>query len=156
TKFSAKTFIDDLHARVEKGHPESEDDARNMAKRDAVHIEQDFSKKIGSEQGTIIDPLKQQARDPKLAGFEAAKKPVPIPPPAYPAAPGRVDPSLVTPKAKPDPEVSLQGESDRLDGAMAKNRLSDDQLAQSREPSFLKTLKARQDAQQKIVEARAA
>ena len=37
---------------------------------------------------------------------------------------------------------------------MQKNRLSDDQLAQSQEPSFLKTLKAKQDAQQKIVEAR--
>src|SRR5260221_10804622 len=39
---------------------------------------------------------------------------------------------------------------------MGNNRLSDDQLAESREPSFLKTLKAKQDAQQKIVEARAA
>jgi len=155
-KFSAETFINELHERVEKGHPETEDDARSMAKRDAVHIEEDFTKQIATEQGTVIDPLKQQASDPKIAGFDAPKKPVPIPAPAYPAAPGRVDPALVTPKPKPDPEVSLQAESDRLDGAMTKNRLSDDQLAQSREPSFLNTLKTKQEAHQKIVEARAA
>ena len=154
--FSAAGFKADLKRRVESKPPKSEEDAKKLAKSDAVqHFEQDFSKGLATEQGKVTGPLNQQASgDPKKAGFEAGVQAVPIPKPVYPPPPGPVDPSLVVPKPKPDPEVSLQQESDRLSGAMQHNRLSDDQLEQSREPSFLKTLKAKQDAQQKIGEAR--
>ena len=154
--FSAAGFKADLKKRVESKPPKSEEDAKKLAKSDAVqHFEQDFSKGLATEQGKVTGPLNQQASgDPKKAGFEAGVQAVPIPKPVYPPPPGPVDPSLVVPKPKPDPEVSLQQESDRLSGAMQHNRLSDDQLEQSREPSFLKTLKAKQDAQQKIGEAR--
>jgi hypothetical protein len=154
--FSAAGFKADLKKRVESKPPKSEENAKKLAKSDAVqHFEQDFSKGLATEQGKVTGPLNQQASgDPKKAGFEAGVQAVPIPKPVYPPRPGPVDPSLVVPKAKPDPEVSLQQESDRLSGAMQHNRLSDDQLEQSREPSFLKTLKAKQDAQQKIGEAR--
>ena len=156
--FSAAGFKADLKKRVESKPPKSEDDAKKLAKSDAVqHFEQDFSKGLATEQGKVTGPLNQQASgDPKKAGFEAGVQAVPIPKPVYPPPPGPVDPSLVVPKPKPDPEVSLQQESDRLSGAMQHNRLSDDQLEQSSEPSFLKTLKAKQDAQQKIGEARIA
>jgi hypothetical protein len=156
--FSAAGFKADLKKRVESKPPKSEDEAKKLAKSDAVqHFEQDFSKGLATEQGKVTGPLNQQASgDPEKAGFEAGVQAVPIPKPVYPPPPGPVNPRQVVPKPKPDPEVSLQQESDRLSGAMQHNRLSDDQLEQSREPSFLKTLKAKQDAQQKIGEARIA
>jgi len=152
--FSAKDFKLALRARVEGNPPRTESDAKKLAKSDAVqHFEQDFSAKLAAEQGKVVDPLKQQAKDPSIAGFETPTKAVPIPDPEHAAPPIGVDPALVVPKPRTDTEVSLQHENDRLDGAMQTNRLSEDQLAQSREPQFEKALGAKYRAEQQIIEA---
>ncbi|MEP7306040.1 MAG: DUF4157 domain-containing protein [Acidobacteriota bacterium] len=156
-QFSAAEFKADLKKRVEAKPPRSEDEARNLAKSDAVaHFEDDFSSKLAKEQGKVTDPLTEQAKDPAAAGFDAPVNAIPIPKPAQSPSPTRVNPTLVVPKRQPDRDVALQRENDRLSGAMQNNRLDDDQLAESREPSFIKTLTAKNDAEHQIVEARAA
>ena len=154
----AKKFKEDFHAIVDANPPATERDARKLANREqAVQpFEGPFSKSLADQQAVVTKPLDQRARNEPAVEVAPTKEAKPIPRPVYPPAPGPVNPALVVPKPKPDPEVSLKEDSDRLDGAMQKNRLADDQLANSREPSFLKTLKAKQDAQQKIVEARSA
>lgn len=153
----AKKFKEEFHRIVDANNPPAtESDARKLANREqAVQpFEGPFSKNLADQQAVVTKPLDQRAKNEPAIEVAPPKEAKPIPRPVYPPAPGPVNPALVVPKPKPDPEVSLKEDSDRLDGAMQKNRLSDDQLANSKEPSFLKTLKAKQDAQQKIVEAR--
>jgi hypothetical protein len=155
-EFSADEFKAELRRRIEANPPKTETQAREMAKSDALArgFEDDFSGKVAVEQGKVINPLKDAAAKEPPAGHDPAIRAVAIPTPVYPAPPEAVDPALVTPKPLPDEAVSLQHESDRLEGAMQNNRLSDDQLAQSREPDFEKALRAKQAAEHQIVVTR--
>ena len=151
--FSAETFKIELRNRIKDKGPKTESQAKEFAKKPPIeHFEEDFSKNVAAEQGRVTGPLKEKA-DPKPKGGVAGKTPEAIPPPIYPSAPKAVDPKLATPKPKTDQEISLQDESDRLDVTMQKNRLSDEQLADSREPSFVETLKIKQETKQKLAEA---
>jgi hypothetical protein len=152
-KFSAQTFKDQLKDQIKGKGPKTEDEARKFAKNPPIeHFEKPFSENIAQKQSKVTGPLNEKA-DPDPKGGVAEKEEKGIPDPVYPPAPKPIDPKLVVPKAKTDQEISLQHESDRIDGTMEKNRLSDEQLAESREPSFLGTLKLKREAQQKIAEA---
>jgi hypothetical protein len=152
-QFSAEEFKKDLLAKINQKQPESESEAKAFAQKPPLeHFEDDFSGKVATEQGKVTGPLEQKAAAPPSGGV--VEKPVgDLPKPVHSPYPKPVDPKLAAPKAKTDQEISLEHENDRLDGAMEENRLSDEQLAESREPSFEETLKARQDAKQKIAEA---
>lgn len=151
--FSAKTFKEDLKFRINAKGPKNESEAKAFAQKPPLeHFQEDFSDGIAKKQGEVTGPLEEKAK-PEPTGGVAEKPVMGIPNPVYPPAPKPVDPKLATPKPKADQEISLQHEGERLDGAMEQNRLSDEQLAESREPSFLETLKTKQEAQQKVAEA---
>ena len=76
-----------------------------------------------------------------------------MPKAAPPPAPRRVDPKLAAPKPKAWWEISLKRESDRLDQTMRENRLTEPQLAESREPKFIETLELKREAQKRVAEA---
>lgn len=67
--------------------------------------------------------------------------------------PQAIDPAAATPKPKTDAEISMEAESRSMDDLMAARKMTDQQLAESNEPSFLKTLDAKQQAKQKAAEA---
>jgi hypothetical protein len=152
-RFSAKKFKDDLKARVDKKAPHDEREAKDLAKQPPLeNFEQQFASDVAEEQRNVIGPLEEKAKQPPSGG-RAEKPIVEVPKAAAPSVPQSVDPKLAAPKPKAWWEISLQRESDRLDEAMRENRLSDQQLADSREPSFIETLKVKQEAQKKVVEA---
>lgn len=152
-KFDALTFKNDLLSRLQGKGPKTEEQAREFAHKPPIgHFEDPFSENIALEQSKVIKPLEEKA-DSNPKGDVTGKKAKEIPKPFYPPPPQPVDPKKVAPKAKTDQEVSFQRESAHIDGVMQKNRLSDEQLAESREPSFLNTLKVKQETQQKIAEA---
>jgi hypothetical protein len=151
--FSAEKFKEDLMSRINAKRPETESEAKAFAQEPPVkHFEEDFSRKVALEQGQVTGPLEAKAK-PEPTGGVAEKPIVDVPKPVLPPAPKPFDPKLATPKPKTDQEISLQHESDRLDGAMQENRLSEEQLADSREPSFIETLRLKQEAQKKVAEA---
>ncbi|HVY04699.1 MAG TPA: hypothetical protein VHB46_01860 [Burkholderiales bacterium] len=152
-RFSAESFKADLLSRVGKLKPRSEDDAKSMAKEPPLdHFEDGFSNKLASEQGAVTGPLERQAAAGPTDGKVEKDPGVEIPNPRPAQKPLAVDPRLAAPKARTDAEVSRQKEADRVDQAMAKNKLDDNQLAESREPSFLETLKLKQEAKKKAME----
>lgn len=152
-KFDAQAFKKDLKNRIKGKGPRTERQAKDFAKKPPIeHFEEDFSKNVAEEQSKVTEPLEKRT-DPNPKGGVIEKEGIEIPKPPYPLPPKPIDPKMVAPKAKTDQEISLQHESARISETMQKNRLSDEQLAESGEPSFLETLKVKQEAQQKIAEA---
>lgn len=151
--FSADKFKEDLKSRINAKGPKNESEAKAFAQKPPLeHFQKDFSDGIAKKQGEVTGPLEEKAK-PEPTGGVTEKPIVEVPNPAHPPAPKPVDPKLATPKPKADQEISLQTEGERLDGTMQENRLSDEQLAESREPSFAETLKIKQEAKQKVAEA---
>lgn len=110
-----------------------------------------ISNDVAQKQNEMVEPLQRQIANPPRP--DDPKKPVAIPGPGAPPVPAPVDPALATPKPRADAESEMHRQGERLDAAMAKNRLSDEQLAESREPSFLETLQAKQQAKQALAQA---
>ncbi|HEX6320914.1 MAG TPA: DNA/RNA non-specific endonuclease [Burkholderiales bacterium] len=152
-RFSAEAFKKDLMERVNQKAPRDEGEAKALAKEPPLqNFEQEFAGKVAAEQGKVTGPLAEKAGRPPSGG-EVDKPPGEVPKAARPPAPKPVNPKLAAPKPKAWWEISLKRESDRLDDTMRQNRLSDPQLADSREPSFIETLKLKQEAQKKAAEA---
>lgn len=152
-KFSAESFKSDLMKRINAKQPESEDEAKAFAQKPPLdHFEEEFSGNVAKEQAQVTDPLEKKAEATPSGGV-VEKKATELPKPRYAAPPAPVDARLATAKPKTDQEISTEHESDRLDNAMQENRLDDDQLAESREPSFIETLKVKQQAKQAAAEA---
>lgn len=152
-KFSAEKFKADLRAKINAKQPESEGEAKAFAEKPPLeHFEQNFSGEVAKEQGNITGQLEKQAI-PKPTGGVVDKQAIPIPDPKKPPPVKPANAGQAIPKPRTDEEISQQRQSDRLDDAMEDNKLSDDQLAESREPSFIETLHKKQEAKQKAAEA---
>jgi hypothetical protein len=152
-KFSAEEFKADLLKRIDSTKPQTESDAKAFAQKPPVqNFEMEFSGKVAGEQKKVTDPLDQKASASPVGGV-AEKEVKGVPDPKYPGAPRPVNPKLAIPKQRTDEEISAQSESDRVDGAMAENQLTDDQLKESREPTFIETYEVKEQAKQKAAEA---
>jgi len=152
-QFTADQFKKDFEALVNKQNPPRDaDEVKAFSQNPPIEtFPKDFSDGVAKKQGEVTDPLKQQTA--KKPAPDKPKETVDVPAPIQPRAPAPVDPKLAVPKARTDQEISLQHEGDRIDDAMRENDLSDDQLAESREPQFLETLKVKEEAKQKVAEA---
>ncbi|MFL6573775.1 MAG: hypothetical protein ACJ8G4_18595, partial [Burkholderiales bacterium] len=141
SRFSAEAFKAQLKEKIGAKKPHDEDEAKALAKQPPLeNFEQDFSGKVAQEQGKVTGPLERKAV-PDPTGGKAEKPEVALPKPVSPPAAKPVAPQRAAPKPKAWWEISRKKESDKLDSAMSENKLSEDQLEQSREPSFIETLK---------------
>ena len=153
SRFSAEGFKEELKKKISAKKPRDEDEAKALARQPPLeNFEQDFSGKVAQEQGKVTGPLDRKAV-PDPTGGKAEKPEVAVPKPVSPPAAKPVAPQRAAPKPKAWWEISRKKESDKLDSAMSDNRLSEDQLEQSREPSFVETLKVKREAQKKAAEA---
>jgi hypothetical protein len=153
SRFSAEGFKQDLMKRVNAKRPRDEGEAKALAKQPPLeNFEQEFSGKVAQEQGNVTGPLDQKAV-PNPGGGKADKPEASVPKPVAPPAAKAVEAQRAAPKPKAWWEISRKKESDKLDSAMSENRLSEQQLEDSREPSFVETLKLKREAQKKAAEA---
>jgi len=153
SRFSAESFKEELKKKISAKKPRDEDEAKALARQPPLeNFEQDFSGKVAQEQDKVTGPLDRKAV-PDPTGGKAEKPEVAVPKPVSPPAAKPVAPQRAAPKPKAWWEISRKKESDKLDSAMSENRLSEDQLEQSREPSFIETLKVKREAQKKAAEA---
>lgn len=151
-KFSADSFKERFWTLINAAKPKTESEAKKMAKTPPVgDISESFSGDLAEKQSVITDPLEKTISNPEAG---VAEKPIiPLPKPVRPPVPASVDSKLVIPKIKTDQAISEQKEIDRIDTAMSKNKLSDDQLTESREPLFTKAYTKKEFAKQKAAEA---
>ena len=129
-------------AKEFKRHPpleEAKQSIRGQVKEQNQNIVGPLANKVGVEQ-----PPKSQlpvTKPGELVEGKAGKEPTPI------------SRTAAAPKPRLDNEVSFEKESASLDELMAKNEMTEDQLAVSNEPQFVQALGAKKEAQQKAAEA---
>ena len=153
SRFSAESFKQELMTRINTKKPRDEGEAKALAKDPPLQgFEQDFAGRVAEKQSEVTGPLEKRASEPPSGG-KAEKLDAGVPKPKPSPAPKPLDAKLAAPKPKAWWEISLKHESDKLDGAMRDNRLSEQQLADSREPKFIETLELKREAQKKAAEA---
>jgi len=160
-KFDAKEFKEQFKKMVEKNERDSGKIPRTATAVKAYStnppIDQSFSNVVSNDvskkQTEITGPLEEAAiLEPRKNVAKKDNKEVPKA--FHQAPPKQIEPKLAIPKPKTEQEVSsVQNEGLKIQNAMDNNQLSDEQLAQSREPSFTETLKFKDKTLKKISES---
>jgi hypothetical protein len=160
-KFDAKGFKEQFKKMVEKNEREPGKIPRTATAVKAYStdppIDQSFSNVVSNDiskkQTEMTGPLEQIAilEPDKNVAIKDKKE---VPKAFHQAPPKQVEPKLAIPKPKTEQEVSsVKSEGERIQNAMNFNQLSDEQLAESREPSFIQTLKFKDETFKKISES---
>jgi hypothetical protein len=155
-KFDAKDFKDKFKKMVEENGKVPRTATAVKAYSKDPPIDQRFSDNVSNDiskkQSEMTGPLEKTAilEPSKEVKYKEKKE---VPNPFHQAAPKQIEPKLAIPKPKTEQEVSsVQNEGVRIQNAMDNNQLSDEQLAESREPSFIQTLKIKDETLKKISE----
>ena len=152
-KFDAETFKGLLLDKIRQILPQDEDQAKAFPKSNKLaDVKSSVSDTVAQEKQNAVGPVDQKMTAQLPAGQLEKPDNVPIPPAKPAAAVPKIDPKLAAPKPKTDQEISLQHESDKLDDQMTENRLTKDQLANSKEPKFIQALDFKEKTQQRIAE----
>ncbi len=151
--FNAEAFKKQLNDRIEGAlpkddnetvdryeHPHKAEKAMNEAKDGMKADVKDEKKKAGNAiETTSTEVPNQQLAVPKISADmqpeDAGKKP------HIPKA------ESAAPKPKTDQEISMEKEAQSLDNQMAESDVTDEQLANSNEPTFGEALSSKQEAQ---------
>lgn len=153
-RFSAATFKTLLNAELaglEKKLPHSESDAKKF-KRDKPleKVREGISGKVNEENQKVAAPITSETAqpsppesgiEPQEAGTLAKEN--------LGSRPRPMNPSAAVPKPKQDEEISMEKKSRGLDELMAESKLTDQQLANSNEPNFIRALDTKKEAQKK-------
>jgi hypothetical protein len=152
-RFGAERFKTDFRALVAKqSPPQTASEVKAFARDPPLkEFPTAISNDVVKQQGELAQPLQQQAL--KKPPPDKPKDVVSIPAPVYPARPVAPSSKSALPPRRTDWQTWAPAHRETLNSAMDANRLTEDQLAASREPTFLSALSAKQQAQQKIDEA---
>ena len=133
TEDKAKEFKDE---RPLEGAKQS---IRGQVEEQKQNVVGPLANKVGVEQPP--DSQRPVTKPRQLVEEKAGREPTPI------------SRTAAAPKPRLDNEISLAKESASLDELMAKNKLTEDQLAVSNEPQFVQALGTKKEAQQKAADA---
>jgi len=155
-RFTPEEFRAKLAESIDKiPLPETEDAAKEFKRDQPLEgAKQSIRGQVEEQKQNVVGPLANKvgveqppdSRRPvtkpgELVEEKAGGEPAPI------------SRTATAPKPRLDNEISLGKESASLDELMAKNKLTEDQLAVSNEPQFVRALDAKKTAQQKAAEA---
>ena len=128
--------------------PKSESDAKWFKNNKPLEkVKQKIGDEVAMENEKVAAPIASQVKkDPPISGLpvqtpenlrkeNAGRKPRPI------------HPKETAPKPKYDSEISMEKESRSLDELMVEKKMTEEQLAKSNEPTFIKALDTKQQAQ---------
>ncbi|MCI1278635.1 MAG: DUF4157 domain-containing protein [Nitrospira sp.] len=160
--FNAAGFKAQLLKRIEEMTPKTTAEADEFKSNNQLGaIKQEMGGQVSQERGKAAGPLeekKDQAPDLK----SVPPKPVtPLAAPEAGPAPGNLGAQGAAPKPKTAAEVEtpIQDNTKRIGDEMAKEKITDEQLAKSNEPKFQQALGAKQTAEKQAqtgpVQARA-
>ena len=159
--FETNAFVEALMARVLQIMPKDKEEADNFKSSGKVaEVKSAVSGTVSSAKQQSIGPLDQVTKqEPSTAGI-ASKQVTPLPR----AATGQNPADIQAQKAMPKPldkdrvEQPLQNNSKALDQQMLSNKMTDEQLQNSNEPTFQAALEskntAKQDSEDKVTQAR--
>ncbi len=155
-EFSAAAFKAALLAKIKEITPKKLKDVDEFKKKSPISAVRDRVKqKIAEQKARSMGVLEEKVEEtPDTSGIEP--KPVtPMDQPDVGPAPGDIRAGEAAPKPKKQDEIEdpLLRESAGLDRDLEKAGITEEQLAESNEPQFLATLKAKKDAQAYVAES---
>jgi hypothetical protein len=149
-----KNLLNEELTKLEGQLPHSEAGADRFKEEKPLEaVREGISGRVNAENQKVAAPITEQTTQP-LPPDSKIEPQVPgslrqSPPGSRPAS---INPASVAPKPRQDAEISMEGEIRRLDGVMAENKLTEEQLSQSNEPEFEAALGKKKEAQAKARE----
>ncbi|HEX7177325.1 MAG TPA: DUF4157 domain-containing protein, partial [Pyrinomonadaceae bacterium] len=158
--FTPEEFKKLLNASIKKIEtklPRNEDDANRFKKeRPLEQTKEEVRGQVKKKNDEIAGPLATQV-DPEKPPPQA--KPFDPKPTAdlieeeVGKRPHNISPAAAAPKPRFDSEISMEKESQSLDDLMSENEITEEQLAESNEPTFVEALGSKKAAQEKAAQA---
>ncbi len=150
-KFDAAVFKEKLKSKIEAAIPKSEDEAKEFKDDNKLeNVKGELQTDVQSEKENATGPIETTAKEePSTEGIEG-KTVEPLnneEPGEKPSIPGAGN---AAPKARTDSELSMEEDAKSLDDEMAKNEVSEEQLANSNEPEFTGALESKQESQKQV------
>ena len=148
--FDAQAFKSKILTQLESIMPANEEEAERFKEENQVDAVRDsVVSEIGDERERAAAPIEEKAKEaPDASGIEPRVATPMVPLETSGAAPAAIDATQAAPKPKSEGEVSapLQANSQELDRQMAEADITDEQLANSNEPTFAAALDAKNEA----------
>jgi len=144
-----KTLLNEHLQTLEKNLPQTEAGAKQFKREKPLEkIKNDLSGQVTEHNHQVAAPITAETHKSEPPKSSIA----PIPPKSVVeekpgTKPAPINPAAATPKPLDDTEISLEEQSRSLDEMMAKNKMTETQLAESNEPKFIKALGSKKDAQ---------
>ena len=150
--FTPDTFRKALESsltEIEQNLPQSEDDAKQFKRDKRLDaVKEGVHKQVTDQNNAIAGPLAEEVKT-----AQAPKSEITLETPADlieqpPGAPPRpIAAAAAAPKPKFDSEISFDEESQSLDDLMVTHNMTEEQLAESNEPTFIEALDTKREAQ---------
>ncbi|NOQ24883.1 MAG: DUF4157 domain-containing protein [Bacteroidales bacterium] len=150
-----KKVLDKHLKELEKQLPNSKGAAKNFKRKKPIDkIGKAISSDVKKENVAITGPMAAEAqqKNPPPSTVKAIEA-KPIPDDKVGPQPRPISPGSAVPKKKNDSELSMQKESQSLDDYMAENKVTEEQLAKSNEPTFIEALGKKKQAQKAASDA---
>jgi hypothetical protein len=128
--------------------PKSESAAKRFKREKPLEAtKQKIGNQIDAKSQEVAAPLAREAKVPTPTSEVKTQEPGEISPEPAGRQPAPISSEAAAPKPRADFEISMEAESRSLDDTMAEHNLTEDQLAQSNEPTFAKALDTKRQAQ---------
>ncbi|NEQ31085.1 MAG: DUF4157 domain-containing protein, partial [Leptolyngbya sp. SIO4C5] len=148
--FNRAAFKAKLMERIASSAPSNLKEADEFKENNQLDaVKGEMSQEVQSEKETSQAPLAEKAQQaPDTSGITPkAVTPLPATETGTPPTSVGAEKAIPKPKGQGEVEAPLQQQSQQLDQQMAEANVTDEQLANSREPEFQAALTAKQDAQ---------
>ncbi|GAB5419083.1 MAG: hypothetical protein Crog4KO_05910 [Crocinitomicaceae bacterium] len=145
-----------MDAIAEMEMPESEEEADDFDKHTNVdEINAGLQSDVSEEQAQAAGPVVEVSEKDPDTGSAEKRKVAKLKQPKKGKKPKKVDTAGAVPKPRPESEVSkpLADDASEMDRKMAENDVTDEQLANSEEPSFIAGLDEKKTAKKNAEEA---
>jgi predicted transcriptional regulator len=148
-----KSLLADAIAAIKL--PANEDEAKSFKEEKPLEAAKDnIHGKVNDQKKEMVGPLSTEVEttQPPPSNLPV-QEPGKLEAEETGGVPRPISPGAAAPKPRLDSEVSMDRESASLDELMTENSLTEEQLAESNEPTFVEALNTKQEAQQQAAAA---
>lgn len=156
-EFNEETFKAMLMSRItEMQLPTNNEEADDFEdKNNIAEVNKKAVGDVNKEKAAAAGPIEQSKEKEPDTGVVAERVIEPLLPPEPGKKPGKIGAKAAVPNKRPESEVSkpIAEDTARMDNTMADNKVTDEQLEKSQEPTFQEALTEKNSAKEQAVQA---
>ncbi len=154
TPESFKTLLKGNLAELERKLPHSESEAKEFKREKPLEeVKQNIGGQVAAENAKVTGPMASHVKQDPPKSEVKVEPPTDLNEESAGDKPKPISAAAAAPKPMLDSEVSMEAESRSLDDKMAQEGLTEEQLAESNEPTFVEALDTKRQAQQQAADA---